>query len=923
MFYAPLTPGRPQGKSGDSPEKDAMTDTTAFRGLFLLLLGLVLAPKVASQESPLERLEPGLVAEYFAFDRELQALPELAGTPAPTLVRIDPKVDYGPVRGGFYGTKLSQNFAARWTGLLTIEKEGLTNFYLDSEAGSRLFIDGELLVDNRDGRGMEQKADRIGLAKGRHSLRLEYFTGTGPAGLILGWKPPGALRTVVPEGVLFHRPDGARIPWDKDAWEKRPEGPPMDPVRVERQGQYAKTDYGSFLSRTVEEVKGTYTPKGLAIRVGPDATVCFDTELLRISAGWTGGYLKYPAERDGIFGLPRIDGTVRFSTRAGSLGWARRGVWTDPRPVPFGPLPADSGRYQGLYVHGERVVLAYSVGETDILELPGFESGAFTRTFQIGRSTGPLSVLLAEGEKAPGVAFSGLPPGTSLQRSAGRVELALPPTESPTRWKVRYSEGPVSPPEDLERLTHGGSARWPESIVTRGVRGKDSGAYAVDTLTIPLANPWDSYMRIVAFDFFPDGRAAVATLDGDVWIVSGIDDTLEHVVWKRFAAGLFQPLGLRIVDGVIYALGRDQITRLQDLNQDGEADYYENFNNGCMISTGFHEFAMNLETDSSGNFYYTKAATGGTLSIATPTPHYGCLLRVSKDGKKLDVVARGFRAPNGLAIGPGDEMVVTDNQGNWVPECPILWVTPGAFYGFVLKEFPETRTLRPEPPVAWLPMDLDNSSGGEAWVTSDRWGPFSGRLVHTSYGQSALFLVLLDEAGGVRQGGVARFPLRFSSGIMRARFHPRDGQLYVAGLRGWQTTGVADGCFQRVRYTGRPAYMPLSFHLRKSGIDLTFTDPLDRDSAGDLENYSAKWFGVVRTEGYGSPEFQVTDPGKRGREELRIDSVHVKDDGKTVSLEIPGLRPVTNLLVKCHIRAADGTPLAHEVSLTINRLPDR
>jgi glucose/arabinose dehydrogenase len=865
-------------------------------------------------------LEPGLVAEYFEFSGTLAELPIIPAGRAPTLVRVEPNIDYGAVRGSFYGTKLSTNFFARWTGFLRIQKEGLTNFYLDSDDGSRLYIDGDLILDNRDGRAMEQKADRILLKAGDHSIKVEFFQRDGAAGVLLGWKPQGQLRALVPRGALFHRKGSEKISWDREAWDKRPDGAPMERVRIEREGRYLSTDYGSFLSRTVQAAPGALTAKGLAIKVGRDASVLFDTDLLRFSAAWTGDFLKYPPERDGIYGIPAVAGRVRFSTNPRSPGWATGGDWKDPRPEPFGPLPRDRAHYRGLYVHGDHVILSYTVGGAEVLEMPGFESGAFTRTFQIGRSASPLAVLLAEGaEGEPGAL--GLPAGATITKDSGRVLLRIPPLEAPVRLKVGFPAARLSPPEDLEALTRGGPSRWSGSVETKGALGKGPGAYLADTLAIPFENPWDSYMRIVAFDFFPDGRAALATVDGDVWIVSGIDETLERLTWKRFAAGLYQPLGLKIVDGTIYALGRDQITRLHDLNGDGEADFYENFNNDLMDSTGFHEFAMNLETDSNGDFYYTKAATAGTGAIATPTPHYGCLLKVSRDGQKLEVVARGFRAPNGLAIGPRDEIVVADNQGNWVPECPILSVTRGGFYGYVLKEFPETASLRPEPPIAWLPMDLDNSSGGGVWVPGDRWGPFKGRLLHTSYGQSALFLVLRDE-NDPAQGGVVKFPLRFSSGIMRARFHPKDGQLYVAGLRGWQTTGAQEGCFTRVRYAGREASMPVSLRIRRTGIDLTFTDPLDREAAGDLENYSARWFTIERSEGYGSPEFWVTQAKKRGREELPIAKVTLSAPN-SVSLEIPTLRPAPNVLLKFKIRGANGAPIAQEIALTIHKLPER
>src|SRR5205085_1858485 len=80
----------------------------------------------------------------------------------------------------------------------------------------------------------------------------------------------------------------------------------------------------------------------------------------------------------------------------------------------------------------------------------------------------------------------------------------------------------------------------------RAAAGKT--AYVADTITLPDDNPWNSWLRVAGLDFFKDGRAAISTWSGDVWIVSGIDEKLEKLQWKRFATGLFQPLGLKIVD---------------------------------------------------------------------------------------------------------------------------------------------------------------------------------------------------------------------------------------------------------------------------------------------------------------------------------------------------------------------------------------
>ena len=100
-----------------------------------------------------------------------------------------------------------------------------------------------------------------------------------------------------------------------------------------------------------------------------------------------------------------------------------------------------------------------------------------------------------------------------------------------------------------------------------------------ETLAAPVDNPHRAWMRIGGFDFFAGGkRAAACTWQGDVWIIEGVDGASgDEIRWRRFATGLYQPLGLKIRDGEIFVLGRDQITRLHDTNGDGEADFYENY----------------------------------------------------------------------------------------------------------------------------------------------------------------------------------------------------------------------------------------------------------------------------------------------------------------------------------------------------------
>ena len=201
----------------------------------------------------------------------------------------------------------------------------------------------------------------------------------------------------------------------------------------------------------------------------------------------------------------------------------------------------------------------------------------------------------------------------------------------------------ASPPIALQPLTHGGPRRWPEVLKTQGVLGRDDVPLAVDVLPVPDNNPWLALVRPSGFDFLPDGqRAAICTWDGDVWLVDGISQPERGLAWQRIASGLFQPLGLKVVKGRIYVTCRDQIVCLRDLNGDGETDFYENFNSDHQVTEHFHEFAMGLQTDEEGNFYYAKAARHGLPALV---PQHGTLLRVAKDGLRTDIVATGFRAP--------------------------------------------------------------------------------------------------------------------------------------------------------------------------------------------------------------------------------------------------------------------------------------
>src|ERR1044072_1262353 len=99
-------------------------------------------------------------------------------------------------------------------------------------------------------------------------------------------------------------------------------------------------------------------------------------------------------------------------------------------------------------------------------------------------------------------------------------------------------------------------------------------------------------------------------------------------------------------------------------------------------------------------------------------------------------------------------------------------------------------------------------------------------MLHLSYGHCSMLLVLQEEVDGQAQGGVVPLPGRFLSGVMRGAFNPHDGQLYVTGLRGWQTSAARDGCFQRVRCRPEKLDLPLALHALTNALRITFAQPL-------------------------------------------------------------------------------------------------
>ncbi|MBX3421291.1 MAG: heme-binding domain-containing protein [Pirellulaceae bacterium] len=460
----------------------------------------------------------------------------------------------------------------------------------------------------------------------------------------------------------------------------------------------------------------------------------------------------------------------------------------------------------------------------------------------------------------------------------------------------------------------GGDLQWPQVLATEIILGQQR-PLAVDIIQLPIDNPWRSLMFCAAHDFLPDGSALVSTMQGDVWHVSGLHSSSNQARWKRFATGLHHPLGLLVDQQGIFVQCRDHLVRLVDHNQDGEADYYQCYSNAQVTSAAGHDFICGLQRDADGNFYMASGNQG--------------VVRISSDGRQAQIVAAGFRNPDGLGILPDGTLTVPCSEGDWTPASMICAIRPAMqrhtdrvpHFGF--RGPIENRP--PELPLAYLPRGLDNSSGEQTAVPSNCFGPLGGKSLHWSFGAGSWFTLLVDEVDGQLQGAVVPMAGEFLSGVHRGRFSPADGQCYVSGMAGWGTYTKDDGCFQRIRYTGDNFQQPVGFHVHRNGVVVEFALPLDAEVATDVSSHFAQAWNYRYSGAYGSPELSPSHPGVAGHDPLTIIGAHPIATNR-LFLEMPDLQPVSQLHLRMHVNLADSvlttSPVGagHDLFITVHRL---
>lgn len=723
---------------------------------------------------------------------------------------------------------------------------------------------------------------------------------------------------------------------------------------------YENMDIGPAWMNTFDDYyngqKRGGTLKGISIDLNEGWRGLFDTETLQLVSVCQGaiewGGTPWKGEHGSLITLANKE---PLQISAPGSGWAdSEGSFEDKRKlVGFGNMP--HAVFTGHYRYGREVVLEYTVNGTSVLDHLTRDGSTVTRELKFSARAKPLTMVVGDEKGDFVIASDGFSAksadglevvtkgGVKLKSGAGKAsrllaEIPAGNTELTAQIGFARNATPVLvKAADFKKLTSGGPGIWNEIITTAGVvSDKKDSAYVTDVVTLPENNPWGANLRFGGFDFIDADSAALSSWNGDVWVVKGLKGDWKELKWQRIASGLFEPLGVKVEKGAIYVNGRDQITKLIDLNGDGEVDHYKTFNRDVYISRNFHEFAFDLQTDKAGNFYFSKGGPvrGGGRNFEQILPHHGIVAKISPDGKKFEVIATGLRAPGGLSVGPEGQITTGENEGTWQPCCKINFLNAKNAPAFFGTE-PTRQTLKDAPytePLVYLPMDVDNSGGSQVWVPDfAKFGLKAGELIHLSYGKSSLYRVLPVLQNGKIQGGVVKIPATLQSSAMRARFH-QDGSLFVLGFRGWQTNASSNCAFQRIRYNPEVGVtIPEKLEYTETGVKLHFPTELDKELATDVTSYSGQRWNYVRGPQYGSGEFSVDTPDQAAlekaltaesqkhkmRDTLKITSAKLSKDGKVVELVIDGMKPSMSLKVAYDLEAADGKVMIGDIHATV------
>jgi azurin len=398
--------------------------------------------------------------------------------------------------------------------------------------------------------------------------------------------------------------------------------------------------------------------------------------------------------------------------------------------------------------------------------------------------------------------------------------------------------------------------------------------YTLKTIDIPEGIK----LEVGGLAVLPDGRIAVSTRRGEIWIIQNAYGT-GTPNFTKFASGLHEILGLAYKNGAFYCTQRGELTKIEDTDHDGKGDSFTPISQ-FHLSGNYHEYAYGPVFDKQGDMYVTLNVAWVGFGDGLGKWH-GWLMKIKEDGT-TEPIATGLRSPAGFTINSNGDVFYGENQGDWVGSGRVTHLEKGDFAGNAgglrWTQEPESplrltkeqlkvvdngqpmhiaaKTIKElKLPAVWLPHGLMGISTADIIedITDGAFGPFGGQYFVADQGHSKIMRMSLEKINGKYQGACYPFYEGFASGLLRLRWG-LDNSLF-AGMtsRGWSSTGKSDYALQRLVWNGDIPFEMKEVKAMTDGFEIEFTLPADLAKIKNASNYNVSSFTYKYHNEYGSP----------------------------------------------------------------------
>ncbi len=237
----------------------------------------------------------------------------------PTFDDLEP-VDGGEIQNGIVSLAPKQrekNYGIVFEGKLKLPTDGTYQFYVASDDGTRLIIDGKTVVENDGTHPVQTESGGTSMVAGEHDVRLEFFQAQGGAGLQMAAVTPGGTQ------INFSRETGAI--GDLTSFRMTPSsGPKVFRVRLP-----------------------DAPPRSVAVGLPSRLHYCFDPTEGYVRYAWSGNFLNVGPERGD--GKGRGGQVCKILGERFNLGMAEHG-----QPLRFGtPDRKPEFSFRGYIRHGD------------------------------------------------------------------------------------------------------------------------------------------------------------------------------------------------------------------------------------------------------------------------------------------------------------------------------------------------------------------------------------------------------------------------------------------------------------------------------------------------------------------------------------------------------------------------------------------